>query len=86
MAETSPGKLRLERFWRLERAHNLSRNTRDADRWTAEEWLRLGDAYHASEIDFTPCQWTEEQVAAALAYGEVPRWDEDLNPIAPLSP
>jgi hypothetical protein len=58
----------------LRAACNLAGNTRDAERWTAEEWLRLLRAYRASEWDYTPDEWTDRQVAEAL------------HPIAPLAP
>ncbi len=68
----------------LRRCVNLANNTRDAERWTAEEWLKLYAAYKASDYDFTPDMWTKEQVEAALASPPiVPRWDEDGNPILP---
>jgi hypothetical protein len=51
-------------------------------RFTAEELLKLARACWASEWDFTPDQWTEEQVQAALK-GEVPRWNDDESPAAP---
>ncbi len=54
----------------------LANNTDGADRWTAEEWLKLYAAYQASEWDRTPCQWSEEQIEQALEHGIAPEWDQ----------
>jgi len=66
---------------RLTRAYNLSRNTCNADRWTAEEWLRLADAYAACDYDYTPCQWQAWQINDLFEHGIIPTWD-DNGPIA----
>jgi hypothetical protein len=58
----------------LTRTYNLMRNTRNAERWTAEEWLRLGRAYRAGAWDVTPDEWTEQQLREAL---------RKRNPLAP---
>lgn len=64
---------------RLAGAFALSQNTKNQQRWTAEEWLKLYDAYKVIDWDFTPDEWTEQQVADALA-GLVPQWDDNENP------
>ncbi len=56
----------------LERCRNLGRNTRDADRWSAVEWLKLYAAYQGSGWDVTPDDWTQDQIEAALERGECP--------------
>lgn len=58
----------------LASAYHLSRNTVDAERWTAEEWVKLARAYQACGWDLTPDRWAPWQVAAVLADGTVPRW------------
>lgn len=78
---------------RLERACSLMNNTRtDAIvEWvgrsavrlcdlSAEQWLRIYDAYHECGWDFTPDQWTDWQIKGALR-GVVPQWDENERPI-----
>jgi hypothetical protein len=69
---------------KIEGIYHLSRATRDAYRWTAEEWCRLYDAYKASGWDITPDEWTEWQVRDALWFGIAPDWDENGEPIAPI--
>lgn len=61
--------------FRLDGAYNLSRNTRDRERWTAEEWLKLYDAYEACGWDYAPCQWAAWQVEDVLKRGLVPQFD-----------
>lgn len=63
----------------LRRALALAENTLDADRWTAEEWLRLSRAYAASEWDICPHDWTGRQVREALNKRRpmAPNWDGD---------
>lgn len=74
------------KYARLEGAYNLSRNTENADRWSAEEWLRLYDCYKACDWDFSPDEWTERQVDEALKHGIVPEWDRYETPIYPAEP
>lgn len=47
---------------------------------TAEQWLKIYDAYKASGWDFTPDAWTQRQRHAALQ-GVVPKWNAAGQPI-----
>lgn len=68
----------------LRKCHNLLRNTRNADRWTAVEWLQLHAGYAACGWDLTPDTWAWWQVEACLNSGVVPQWGEnECDPIAP---
>jgi hypothetical protein len=65
---------------RLRKTLALCGNTRDADRWTAEEWIKLSMAYGEASHDFTPDDWTETQVSEALQASPLaPRWEEDAE-------
>ena len=75
---------------RLIAAYNLMRNTRLDRRvttnrrlsdLTAEEWLKLYDAYAACGWDLTPCQWQSWQIQEAICRGIIPAWDDDEDPI-----
>lgn len=61
----------------------LARNTSTSvvDARTPAEWLRVYDAYRASDWDIAPDRWTAEQLGDALR-GLIPQWNADIEPIA----
>ncbi len=59
---------------------NVAGNTRNADRWTAEEWIKLYEAYKACEYDLTPDRWSYHQTQAAILSGVVPEFNDDESP------
>jgi len=74
LEEAVPVNLEEIPFEAIERCRNLTRNTRDPERWSALEWLKLYACYAACEWDLTPDEWSADQVEAALKYGTVPTW------------
>lgn len=60
----------------LRRAVNVANNTRDPERWTGLQWLKLYAAYQACGWDITPDEWTEEQATAAIQHGTVPTFKD----------
>lgn len=50
------------------------------DRFTAEQLLQLGRMHLACEWDIFPDDWTDRQVAEALA-GKPPQWDGNEKPV-----
>ncbi len=71
-------------FEDLQRCLNLAKNTRDAERWTALQWLKLYAAYKACAWDVTPDEWSPEQVEAALEHGSVPAFKEKRGSAVPV--
>ena len=67
----------------LASAYHLSRNTVDAERWTAEEWIKLARAYRECGWDLTPDRWAPWQVELCLAEDLTPEWDDNGTPIRP---
>ncbi len=65
-------------YERLKRALALAGNTPGREQWTAEEWLKLADAYAASGWDITPDQWSSAQIADAIERGRPPCFDDGL--------
>lgn len=59
----------------LRRCRALADNTRNADRWSAVEWLWLYSAYKACGWDYTPDEWSQAQVDAVLMDRIVPEFE-----------
>lgn len=70
----------------LRRATKLFTGCRETfnQRWTAEELLMLARACWASAHDIAPDEWTDAQLGAALS-GKAPTWDDEGEPVLPLS-
>lgn len=61
---------------------NWLNNTNESalDDYSAEELIKLYQAFEACEWDFTLCQWTARQRWEALNENKVPQWDGDERP------
>jgi hypothetical protein len=64
--------------------NNMSEGFNDC--YTVEQLLRLWEGYRLCGWDFAPDAWEDFQVTAWLLGGELPRWDEDEQPIGPRGP
>ena len=51
-----------------------------AQRFTAEQLLRIADCTQKSEWDFYPDDWEERQLQECIQSGTVPRWKEETTP------
>lgn len=70
----------------LRRTANIIKNCNETfnQRFNAEDWIKLGQAFIDSEYDILPDAWSEEQIKECLTFRATPKWQEVSGELIPM--